>query len=142
MRLRLIAALLLASLSSAFAADNNFPTPGNATAGLMVNGCLNSTGQAVPCGTAAFGTNNLATTQVSVGTTSTSVIAARSGRRAVTVTNITGTQPVYCQSGTASLTTGQYIGATAGSQFTFPYAGALNCIASTAAQTVSVTETY
>ena len=88
------------------------------------------------------GSASLTTAQVSITTASTQAVAARAGRRAVTITNITGTQPIFCTSGTATLVNGQLIPAVAGSNFTFPYTGVVNCIASTGAQTVSVTETH
>lgn len=90
----------------------------------------------------SVGSANLAVAQVSIATSSTLAVAARTARRAVTITNITGTQPVYCTSATATTANGQYIPAVAGANFTFPYTGVINCIASTGAQTVSVTETY
>lgn len=48
---RWLAAACFAALgaAAAWAADNNFPTPGGATAPGYVNMCLNSSSQAVPC---------------------------------------------------------------------------------------------
>lgn len=88
------------------------------------------------------GTANFATSQVSVTTSSTSTVAARSGRRSVTITNITGTQPVYCSGTTATTTNGQYIPAVAGANYTVSTSAAINCIAVSSAQTVSVAEAY
>lgn len=76
--------------------------------------------------------------------TSLLVVAARSGRRSVTITNITGTQPVYLK-GTASIdgtTTGFYLAAVAGASITIPYSGALYGTSPTAAQTLAVMEVY
>jgi len=58
------------------------------------------------------------------------------------ITNITGTQPIYCTSGTATTANGQYIPGLAGANLTLPYAGVVNCIAVTSAQTISVAEVY
>jgi len=88
------------------------------------------------------GSTNLATAQVSITTASTQAVAARSGRRSVMITNITGTQPIYCTSGTATTANGQYIPGLAGANLTLPYAGVVNCIAVTSAQTISVAEVY
>lgn len=88
------------------------------------------------------GTANFATSQVSVTTSSTSTVAARSGRRSVTITNITGTQPIYCSGTTATTANGQYIPAVAGANYTVSTAAAINCIAVSSAQTVSVAEAY
>jgi len=89
-----------------------------------------------------IGASNLATAQVSIATSSTLAVAARANRRAVTITNITGTQQIFCSETTATLINGQLIPAVVGANFTFPYSGIINCIASTGAQTVSITETY
>ena len=95
----------------------------------------------------SVGSGSITTTQ---GTSSvspaaaTQIIAARAGRRAVTVTNITGTQPVYILNAarTDGVTTGDFIPGTAGASKTYPFAGALFATSPTAAQTVSVVETY
>lgn len=89
----------------------------------------------------ATGTN-FTTSQVSVTTTSTLTVAARTSRKSVTITNITGTQPIYCSGTTATTANGQYIPAVAGANYTVSTTAAVNCIASTSAQTVSVAETY
>lgn len=89
----------------------------------------------------ATGTN-FTTSQVSVATTSTATVAARTSRKSVTITNITGTQPVYCSGDTATTANGQYIPAVAGASYTVSTTAAINCIASTSAQTVSVAEVY
>lgn len=88
------------------------------------------------------GTANFATSQVSVTTSNTSTVSARSGRRSVTITNITGTQPIYCSGTTATTANGQYIPAVAGANYTVSTAAAINCIAVSSAQTVSVAEAY
>lgn len=91
---------------------------------------------------ALTGTANFATKQVSVTTSNTATVAARSGRSSVTITNITGTQPIYCSGTTATTANGQYIPAVAGANYTVSTAAAINCIAVSSTQTVSVAEAY
>lgn len=85
---------------------------------------------------------NFTTAQVSIATSNTVAVVARTGRRSVTITNITGTQPIYCSGTTATTANGQYIPAVVGANFTVATTAAINCIASTGAQTISVAETY
>lgn len=88
-------------------------------------------------------TANLTVTQVSVTTGSTALVAARAGRRTLTLSNITGTFPVYCTSAvTATAANGFAIAASVGATITLSYTGGLSCIAPGGAQTVSVTEIY
>jgi hypothetical protein len=118
------------------AVTTTVPVSGNV--GITGTPSVSITGTATtnPAGT------NFATSQVSVATSSTVTVAARTGRRSVTITNITGTQPVYCSGTTATTANGQYIPAVAGANFTVSTSAAINCIASTSAQTVSVAEAY
>lgn len=85
---------------------------------------------------------NFSTAQVSITTASTVAVAARAGRQKVIITNITGTQPIYCSGTTATTANGQLIPAVVGANFTVATTAAINCIASTTAQTISVAETY
>lgn len=88
-------------------------------------------------------TATLSVAQVSVTTGSTATVAARSGRRTLTLSNITGTFPVYCTSAvTATSANGFAIAASVGATTTLSYSGGLSCIAPGGAQTVSVTEIY
>lgn len=95
----------------------------------------------------AQGSPTIATAQPATSVsplTSLLVVAARSGRRSVTVTNITGTQPVFLK-GAADITgatTGFYLAAVAGASITIPYSGALYGTSPTAAQTLAVMEVY
>lgn len=91
---------------------------------------------------AVVGATGLATGQVSVTTGSTLTVASRTGRRSVIITNVTGTQPIYCSSGTATTANGQFIPGLIGASLTLSYSGTINCIASTSAQIVSVSEIY
>lgn len=88
------------------------------------------------------GAPNLTTAQVTVTTSSTSVVAARALRRSVTITNITGTQQVYCSGTTATTGNGQLIPAVVGANWTVSTTAAINCIAVTSSQTVSTAETF
>lgn len=88
------------------------------------------------------GAPNLTTAQVSVATSNTSVVAARALRRSVTITNITGTQQVFCSGTVATAGNGQLIPAIVGANWTVSTTAAINCIAITGAQTVSTAETF
>lgn len=92
--------------------------------------------------TSSGGAPNLTTAQVTVTTSSTSTAAARALRRSVTITNITGTQQVYCSGTTATTGNGQLIPAVVGASWTVSTAAAVNCIAVSSSQTVSVAEIY
>lgn len=95
----------------------------------------------------SVGSDSVATSQPATSVSpaaSLLVVAARSGRRSVTVTNITGTQPVFLK-GAADITgatTGFYLAAVAGASITIPYSGALYGTSPTAAQTLAVMEVY
>lgn len=95
----------------------------------------------------SVGSDNLATNQVATSVSpaaSLLIVAARAGRRSVTITNITGTQPVYIKSTstTDGATTGFYLAAAVGASVTIAYTGALYGTSPTAAQTLAVMETY
>lgn len=88
------------------------------------------------------GAPNLLTAQVSVATSDTAVVAARALRRSVTITNVTGTQDVYCSNTTATTANGQIIPGVKGASWNTSTTAAVRCIAVTGAQTVSVAEVY
>lgn len=91
----------------------------------------------------AGGAPNLSTAQVSVTTASTTVAAVRALRRSITITNITGTQQIYCVGNTtATSATGQLIPAVVGASWNVSTTSAINCIAVTGSQTVSTAETF
>lgn len=92
--------------------------------------------------TSSGGAPNLATSQVSVATSDTATVAARALRRSVTITNVTGTQQVYCSNTTATTANGQLIPAVIGASWTVSTTAAIRCIAVTGAQTVSISEIY
>lgn len=111
-------------------------------------------GISAPSGTVAdptyersVGSTNFATAQAATSISpaaATSLVAARAIRRSVTITNITGTQPVYLLTTAAitGVTTGHFIPGTAGASITIPTTAAIFGTSPTAAQTVSVLETY
>lgn len=72
------------------------------------------------------------------------VVAARSGRRSVTFTNITGTQPVYFVASAVATgtTTGFFLAGTVGASVTIPTTAAVFATSPTAAQTLGVLENY
>lgn len=85
---------------------------------------------------------SLSISQVSIATTDTLAIAARVGRAAVTVQQITGTQNVFCNQTTATAANGVVLPPIVGASFTFNTASAIRCIAITGAQTVAIAETF
>lgn len=96
-----------------------------------------------PTFTQSQGTGSLATSQASAPTgTSAQIVAARAGRQAVTITNITGAQQVYVGASGVTATTGALIPATVGASITIPTSAAIFAISLTAAQTVSILETF
>lgn len=72
------------------------------------------------------------------------VVAARSGRRSVTFTNITGTQPVYFVTSAVAtgVTTGFFLAGTAGATVTIATTAAVFATSPTAPQTLGVLETF
>lgn len=90
----------------------------------------------------AGGAPNIATAQVSVTTGNISVAALRALRRAITITNVTGTSAIYCGNTGVSTSTGTYLGASAGSAITLNTTAAVFCTVAATTQTVTVVETY
>lgn len=100
-----------------------------------------------PSYTREVGSASIATGQVNSSispATAAQVVAARAGRRAVTITNITGAQPVYitATAATTGVTSGHFIAASAGASITIPTASAVFATSPTAAQTLSFVETF
>jgi len=95
----------------------------------------------------SVGSGAFATSQASSSlspATSLQVVAARSGRRSVTITNITGTQPVYftATAVTTGLTTGFFLAGTVGASVTMQTTAAVFATSPTAAQTLGIMETF
>lgn len=95
----------------------------------------------------SVGAPSIATSQAATSVspaTATLLVAARSGRQSVVISNITGTQPVYLVASavTTGATTGFFIAGTAGASATISGSSAVYGTSPTAAQTVSVLETF
>lgn len=88
------------------------------------------------------GAPNYTTSQVAITTASTAVCTARALRRTCTITAITGAQQVFCSGTVATTANGQLIPAVVGATLTVSTTAAINCIAVSATQTVSVAEVY
>ena len=84
---------------------------------------------------------NLATAQVSVAATATLIVAARTGRKEVTIVNH-GATAVYLGPSGVATTTGQLLAGVAGEGITYSGGAAVYGIAATGSQTVSVAEVY
>lgn len=88
------------------------------------------------------GAPSLATSQASVTTGNISVAGARALRRAITITNVTGTSAAFCGNTGVTTSTGAYLGATAGSSITLNTTAAVFCTVAATTQTVAVAETF
>ena len=85
---------------------------------------------------------NMNANQVSVGTTATLVVAARTGRGMVTVSQI-GTSDIYCgPTSGVTASTGEIVPGTKGASYTEAYTGAVYCITASGTDTVSFVENY
>lgn len=87
------------------------------------------------------GSASIATAQVSVAATATSVVAARTGRAAVTITNL-GATDVYLGVTGITTATGTLLPGVRGANITIPTSAAVFGIAATGTQSVSVLETF
>lgn len=94
-----------------------------------------------PAPTRDYGFGTMATNQVSVATASTQIVAARSGRGNVTITN-TGTNPVYIGNTGVTAANGHLLPGVVGASITLPTQTAVFGISTGAAQTVTFVETY
>lgn len=92
--------------------------------------------------TSPGGAPNIATAQVSVTTGNITVAAARALRRSVKITNVTGTNAIYCGVTGVATTTGDYLGSTAGSNVVYNTTAAIFCTVAATTQTVTVAETF
>lgn len=95
----------------------------------------------------SVGSDNFATAQAPTSVSPAAalqVVAARAGRRGVTFTNITGTQPTYFLSAnrTDGVTTGFFLAGTVGASVTIATSAAVFATSPTAAQTLGVVETF
>ena len=70
------------------------------------------------------------------------IVAARSGRQSVMITNITGTQPVYLGASGVTVSTGLFLAGSVGASVTIVTSAAIFATSPTAAQTLSYLENY
>lgn len=93
-------------------------------------------------GSASFATSQ-APTSVSPAA-ALQVVAARAGRQAVTITNLTGTQQTFllATNATTGVTTGFPLAAAVGASVTIATAAAVFATSPTAAQTLGILETF
>lgn len=70
------------------------------------------------------------------------IVAARAGRASVTLTNITGTQPVYYGNTGVTTGTGVFVAGAAGASITLYTSAAIFATSPTAAQTISFVESF
>lgn len=94
-----------------------------------------------PAPTRGYGFGTMATGQVSVALTATQIVAARSGRGNVTITN-TGTNPVYLGNTGVTAANGHLLPGGVGASITLPTQTAVFGIATGAAQVVTFLEAY
>lgn len=95
----------------------------------------------------SVGGSTLATGQVATSVSpaaAVQIVAARAGRQSVTITNNTGTQPVYfvATAATTGVTTGFFLAGALGATVTIATAAAVFATSPTAAQTLSFMENY
>lgn len=93
----------------------------------------------------AVGSDNMATGQNASSLSPAAgaqIVPARSGRRSVTITNVTGTQPVYLGTSGVTTTSGLFLAGTVGASVTIPTTAAVFATSPTAAQTLSYIETF
>lgn len=93
-----------------------------------------------PAATRDYGSASIATSQVAVGTSATQIVAARSGRLAVTITML-GAGDIFVGPSGVAVGTGTLLLGTKGSSVTLPTQAAVFGIGA-AGQSVSVLETF
>lgn len=90
---------------------------------------------------AITGTSSIANDQVSVTTTSATVVASRAGRRSLLIVNH-GTTDVYLGTGTVTTSNGLLLKGTAGASVSIPTSAAVNGVVASGTQTVSYLEVF
>lgn len=103
---------------------------------------VDATGVAVGGASSSFATTQAASSVSPAAATL--LVAARPGRRSVTLTNITGTQDIYIvpDNRTTGVSTGFLLAGTKGASLTLATNAALYGTSPTAAQTIGVMETF
>lgn len=122
---------------------------GTAASPLVTSASASSAGStaAAPSYARSVGSASIATSQAATSISpaaATLLVAARAGRQSVVISNITGTQPVFivATAATTGATTGFFIAGTAGASVTVSTSAAIYGTSPTAAQTVSILETF
>lgn len=87
------------------------------------------------------GSDNMATGQVTVATTATQIVAARTGRSSVTIVN-DGTVDVFLGGSTVTTTTGELLAGVKGQTLTLNTSAAVYGIVATGTETVTYVENY
>lgn len=95
----------------------------------------------LPAPGTSIGTTQTATTQATVGTTATPVVASRAGRGLVTIVN-TSTTDVYIGGAGVTTATGSLLPGTKGASLTLPSGAAFYGVVGTGTAVVTVLETY
>lgn len=129
---------------------NGFDQPvGSATNPLFTSTSSSATGgsAASPSFSRSVGSASIATGQATTSISpaaATQIVAARSGRQSVTITNITGAQPIYltATASTTGATTGFFLAGAVGASVTIATGSAVFGTSPTAGQTVSFMETF
>lgn len=129
---------------------NRIETPIGTAANPMVTGSATTSpggAAANPSFTRSVGGTAFATGQAASSISpaaATLVVAARAGRQSVTISNVTGTQPVYfvATAATTGATTGFFLAGAAGASVTVNTTAAIYATSPTAAQTLSFIEVY
>lgn len=112
----------------------------------VVIGTAGSTSSA-PSFSRSVGSTSVATGQVASSVSpaaATLIVAARSGRQSVVISNVTGTQPVYFipTNGTNGVSGGFFLAGTVGASVTIQTSAAIYATSPTAAQTLSFLENF
>lgn len=92
--------------------------------------------------TVAASGSNLATSQVSCGSTATSALSSRGARLLVSATNTTTTSIYVGPSSGVTTSNGQLLAGIVGASLTFPTTSALYCIVASGTATITLTEIY
>lgn len=134
-KLGLLVAFFLGFLGCAYGQQVVLPCTQNGTS-CIPNSVSN------PVTESPVGRPNLAVAQVNVGVTATQVVAARPGRKSVTITN-TNTVAVYCSSSSSVTTSnGFWIPGVTGQTQVFDTTAAIYCVTGSGTELVSVAEVY
>lgn len=134
---RLLAALALLCAATPVLAQSTYPTvAGGRVAGVVVLACDTN---GANCAPRPGGT--LASGQVSVGTTSTQIVAARAGRSRVIISSAGGAV-LYVGVTGVTTATGVYIGNAAGATITLETSAAVFGVIGTGTMTVSYIEEF